>query len=187
MTSAPSTMDRRKFGRRESSICGEAIIARQSRKAFKMTNISAGGAHLVFEDGFVPPASFRIEVTGTKFALSCEVRHQGRHGVGVKFTRRTESDAFARHFQLMPVAEVRNAELHVQPRTALPVPTVSGRNLRATLQLPGFVNRQPPKLDDAPAPASQSADDSAAPSGVVLFYYEHVPEAPSVRLDQVAS
>jgi hypothetical protein len=136
MSAGLANVDRRRFGRRETIIKGHAILPGYGKKPFVIRNISDGGAHLVFEDGFCPPRLFRIELDGMPFKVACELRHERPNGIGVSFTSPADGIAINRHFLLKPVV-VKPAATLVAPRAVdCPAAAPVGRDLRRSLGLP---------------------------------------------------
>ena len=103
MSAALAYQEKRRFGRRESTIRGRAIVPGHVSQPFVIRNVSDGGAMLKFDADFIPSRSFRIEIDGTEFVLLCEVCHQGSYGVGVRFMRVSEGAALNRYFQIKPI------------------------------------------------------------------------------------
>ena len=124
--------DRRQFGRRETNIRGAAIIPGRTSRPFFIRNISDGGALLVFDDGFIPPGAFRIEVDGTEFVLLCEVRRTGADGVGISFKRVSEGAALNRHFQLRPLDSTATSAPSLPRRAQSALPPTSNLEMRTT-------------------------------------------------------
>jgi hypothetical protein len=91
---------------------------------------------LLFEDGFCPPRTFRMEIDDTRFIVPCEVRHERPDGIGIRFTKPADGIAINRYFLLKPVV-VKPAASLVAPRAVDgPATGAVGRDLRISLGLP---------------------------------------------------
>ncbi len=78
-------LQRRQFGRRQANLL--ALVSLPGRAPIECTieNISEGGALLRIGEENLPNRPFRLSIAGVKFDLFCELRHQGKHGAGVRF------------------------------------------------------------------------------------------------------
>jgi len=125
-------LNRRQFGRRETSRGAVATIAGNVAISVVIRNISEGGALLSFPDGFVPDKPFRLAVDKTDFNLFCEVRHHGAYGVGVRFLNSAEGNRLMNH--LYPEQTASGAEAaHPNARMEETQPSgtaISNRELR---------------------------------------------------------
>lgn len=63
----------------------EALIPGRPRTLCVIRDISRGGALLEFQEKIVPPYRFNLRIAGKVNEILCEIRHQGRHGIGVRF------------------------------------------------------------------------------------------------------
>ena len=77
--------ERRQFGRRSAALHAEALIPGRPRTMCLIRDISRGGALLEFKEQIVPPYRFNLRIAGKINEILCEIRHQGRHGIGVRF------------------------------------------------------------------------------------------------------
>jgi hypothetical protein len=122
---------RRQFGRRETCTRAIATLPGFGPVACELRNVSEGGALLVFERGEVPKRPFRIEVDGTHLNIFCEVRHAGKHGVGVRFLN--QKDGILLIAALYPAVEpVKGANLFTPQvvEADSTVSSISNRDLR---------------------------------------------------------
>ena len=135
MSAEAAYVEKRRFGRKPSNIRGRATIPGQPARSFTIWDFSEGGAQLAFDHTIAHPRSMRIEIDGTTFVLTCDVCHQGKHGVGVKFVRRAEAVASYRHFEIKPVESCK--EQRVAPRALIIASTtVRMQDLRVALRMP---------------------------------------------------
>lgn len=77
--------ERRRFGRRETSIEAQAIPTGRAGVRCTIKNISAGGALIVFAKPFKNRGPFRLLTDDNKLDAQCLVRHQDETGAGVEF------------------------------------------------------------------------------------------------------
>ena len=77
--------DRRTFGRRAIVRHAWIIAEQRPRLSCCIRNLSRGGALLELDVPSWLPYTFELVFEHPKLALSCEVAHRGRHGVGVAF------------------------------------------------------------------------------------------------------
>ena len=77
--------EKRQFGRRESAIHAVVMVGGKPPAHCIVCNYSERGALLEFKEPFVPSYRFRLLIETKGVDVLCEVRHQGRAGVGVLF------------------------------------------------------------------------------------------------------
>ena len=134
MSSNNNGIERRKFGRREFYVRGLALIPGHRPLPFGISNISEGGAFLVFDEPIVPRTAFRISFESYRMNILCDVRHHNEHGVGIRFLDAragAELDRFLRPKHVtVPGAEVQPAVTRPASRPA--AEPVSVRDLRRT-------------------------------------------------------
>lgn len=125
-------LNRRQFGRRETSRTAIATIAGSTPIACMIRNLSEGGALLDFPEGIVPDRPFRLAIDGTPFNLFCEVRHHGAYGVGVRFLNPADGKrlmtALYPEQSAQPINAAPSATRPHEPRTTSA--SVSNRELR---------------------------------------------------------
>lgn len=92
-----SERQRRQFGRREASTHAIASVPGRASVVCEIKNVSEGGALIVFDDTYVPNRPFRLLIDGMSLNLLCEVRHQGKYGVGVRFLNPQDGVLLMRH------------------------------------------------------------------------------------------
>jgi hypothetical protein len=80
-----SSADLRRFGRRRALIHVFAVNSKALHVPCLVRNISMGVALLEVEDPLMLSQSFALIIDADGFAADCEIRHRGRHGVGVDF------------------------------------------------------------------------------------------------------
>ncbi len=78
-------VERRQFGRRTTLWHAWIVTPGQRRIACKVRNVSEGGALLELPVPEWLPAKFSLAVDEQGIVVACELRHRGRHGVGVTF------------------------------------------------------------------------------------------------------
>ena len=79
-----SASDRRAFGRR-TTVWHAWIISGSQELPCHVLNVSPGGALLEIAPPDWLPHSFDLRIEDCSLVLPCELRHRGRHGVGVSF------------------------------------------------------------------------------------------------------
>ncbi len=80
---APSTFERREFGRRETALPGIVKIPLRQPLACSLLNVSRGGALLEVDKFEFVPARFKLKVGN--FESDCHVRHRDGRIVGIEF------------------------------------------------------------------------------------------------------
>ena len=126
--------ERRQFGRRTTTIRGNALVPGQAKRPFTIRNMSDGGAQLAFDEAFSPPRLFRIEIDATRFTAQCELRHDASGVAGIRFVTLADGVAINRHFQLKAV-DVKPAPMAVVAVAVAACSRVKGSDLRQALGL----------------------------------------------------
>ena len=80
-------IERRQFGRRETTLHGWVAVEGRPRIACVVKNISEGGALLELPITKYLPFHFNLVIDCKGFQALCEVRHQSESHVGVQFVR----------------------------------------------------------------------------------------------------
>lgn len=77
--------DRRQFGRRETSLHAWIEIPGRARVPCIVRDLSVGGARLALDVPAWLPFTFSLTIEASRFRSMCEIRHQGRAQIGVRF------------------------------------------------------------------------------------------------------
>jgi PilZ domain len=77
--------ERRKFGRKETSIDAQAFLPGRGGVNCVIKNISQMGALLEFATAFQPRGNFRLKVDGNRLDVTCAIRRQDGLSCGVEF------------------------------------------------------------------------------------------------------
>lgn len=85
MKRAVNPADRRQFGRRTTTVHGEALVPGRPRLPCQLRDVSQGGALLEFRDDVWLPYRFQLVVPTLRLVTWCEVRHTRETRVGVMF------------------------------------------------------------------------------------------------------
>lgn len=86
-------IDRRAFGRRNQFVRGTIRVSGRSKLHCVVRNVSRGGAFLEFSPPAWLPFQFELELPASGELISCEIRHKGSTGVGVRFLMEDASEA----------------------------------------------------------------------------------------------
>ncbi len=84
---ANPAIERRQFGRRESSLHGWIVAEGRPRIACVVRNVSDGGALLELPVPKGLPFHFSLVIDCKGFQALCEVRHQSDQRMGIQFVR----------------------------------------------------------------------------------------------------
>jgi len=122
-----SMIEKRQFGRRESAIHAVAMFGGRTAHCI-VRNFSEGGALLEFNDSVTPPFRFRLIIEAKNVDVECEVRHQGKHGVGVSFGDGCASGLLNNQPATAKPVEVREPAVEAPSR-----PAVNGATLRSAM------------------------------------------------------
>jgi hypothetical protein len=90
-------LQRRQFGRRETSRPAFAMLPGGSAVACTVSNLSQAGALVEFAGAAAPTRSFRLSIEDAPYTMVCEIRHQGSGGVGVRFLNQTDGVRLMAH------------------------------------------------------------------------------------------
>lgn len=85
--------ERRNFGRRQTLWHAWIMVSGRQRFACAVRNISPGGALLECEVPPWLPVEFRLVVEPYDIDILCDLRHRGKHGVGVQFREPLDNPA----------------------------------------------------------------------------------------------
>jgi hypothetical protein len=88
--------DRRRFGRRRMVWHAWIVTPGPRRTACTVRNVSSGGALLELDVPAWLPHEFMLCLEDSAMSALCDVRHRGRHGVGISFRHAAEGLALAR-------------------------------------------------------------------------------------------
>jgi hypothetical protein len=83
-------VERRQFGRRQTSCHGWVKVKGRPAIACVVRNISEGGALLEFQNAEMLPYRFRIVIESEGVDSDCETRHQTGNRMGVQFVKDVE-------------------------------------------------------------------------------------------------
>jgi PilZ domain len=86
-------IEKRQFGRRQTSLHAWISVAGRPRLPCVVKDISVGGALIEFEKPSWLPFNFQLTIEATRFTTWCEVRHQGPNNCGVRFMTAIEAAA----------------------------------------------------------------------------------------------
>jgi hypothetical protein len=87
---------RRRFGRRRMVWHAWIVTPGPRRTACTVRNVSSGGALLELDVPAWLPHEFMLCLEDSAMSALCDVRHRGRHGVGISFRHAAEGLALAR-------------------------------------------------------------------------------------------
>lgn len=128
---ASGLLQRRQFGRRETSRAAHAMLPGGSAIACTVTNLSNAGALVEFVGAAVPTRSFRLSIEGAPYTMVCEIRHQGPSSVGVRFLNQTEGERLMAHLYPGPAISDETGDVPRDARGETPSSSVnSSRDLR---------------------------------------------------------
>jgi hypothetical protein len=128
---ASGPLQRRQFGRRETSRAAHAMLPGGSAIACTVTNLSKAGALVEFAGAAVPTRSFRLSIEGASYTMVCEIRHQGPSSVGVRFLNQTDGERLMAHLYPGPAMSEETGDAPRDARGETPSSSViSSRDLR---------------------------------------------------------
>lgn len=125
--------DRREFGRRRGVWHAWITPSSLQRLACCVRNVSEGGALLELAVPDWLPVRFDLLVDGVDIRLECDLRHRGRHGVGVTFCDPTQAQQLMEYCNLQVGAASRQ-----QPATTggMAPPRLTSHLIRSILKRP---------------------------------------------------
>lgn len=127
----PGILQRRQFGRRETSRAAYAMLPGGSAVACTVSNLSQAGALVEFAGAAVPTRSFRLSIEDAPYTMVCDIRHQGPTSVGVRFLNLTDGVRLMAHLYPGQTVLGDNGDPPRDPRGEMPLASVtSSRDLR---------------------------------------------------------
>ncbi len=152
-------LQRRQFGRRDTSRSAVATLPGRPPVACTVLNLSEGGALIQFGSAAVPDRNFRLVLDDAPFTLICEIRHQNADRIGVRFLSHADNRAL-RQQVLGSIAErTRAAEAEAAAvKPAEPLRQRLQEGLRSAFSAFGREGHAEP----APGPASNGQPEPTA-------------------------
>lgn len=136
MRAALKRIERRSFGRRESSVKAVVLIPGRAPVHCIVTNFSEGGAQLELLEAIKPPLSFKLRIEAKGVEAICELRHHNGQIAGVQFLSGGMAEAIEREL------DERAERIKVLGLDGHIAPVIKGRPAERALSSKGSDLRQ---------------------------------------------
>ena len=125
------SIERRQFGRRESSFRGHIAVSGRMPIGCTIRNVSDRGALIECDEDFTAGPSVRLTVDSLATDVWCEARHQTNRTIGVRFVNNSAAEALIQHTMPGATAAANRVEAAVRPVVA--AQPASNRELRLAM------------------------------------------------------
>ena len=127
-----NSQDRREFGKRRNVLHAWIVPSSLQRLPCCVRNVSHGGALLELPVPFWLPTEFDLWVDAADIRVQCDLRHRGKHGVGITFRDLVEAQDLLDYCNVQPIS----APAHGTAVGGLPPPRLTSALIRSILHRP---------------------------------------------------